>query len=149
MTTILTKSPRRKVGRPEKFTPATRRRLIETIAAGVPVCHACAACRVSKSGFHEYRAEHPDFAAKIEQATAVAIEKHLHLIIAAAEQGSTADSRWYLERVHPQHFGRTRIELTGTDGAPLAAAIGIYLPQKDAPETKTLPAIVTTSENEN
>jgi hypothetical protein len=135
---------KRKKGRPTAFTSATRRRLIRAIASGVPVCHACAACRVSLSGFHAYRASNPGFAAKIEQATGAAIEKHLRLIITAAETGDTASSRWFLERVHPSHFGRTKLELSGADGSPLAVGIGIYLPQKDSPETKTLPAFTTT-----
>lgn len=130
----LTKTRKRKIGRPEKFNPQTRRRLIEAIGAGVPVCHACAAVRVSVSAFHAYRSGHPEFAAAIEQATAAAIEKHLKLIITAAEAGDTASSRWFLERCHPSHFGRTKIELTGTDGSALAVGIGIYLPKKDGPE---------------
>jgi hypothetical protein len=106
-------------GRPFKFDAKTRKRLIDAIAAGVPVCHACAACRVSKSGFHDYKNSHPRFAEAIERATGKAIEKHLRLIIKAAENGSTADSRWFLERVHPQHFGRTKLEISGADGEPL------------------------------
>jgi hypothetical protein len=131
MNTTLTKAPERKVGRPIKFDARTRRRLIEAIGAGVPICHACAVCRVSKSGFHEYRASHPKFAALIEAATAKAIEKHLRLIIKAAENGDTANSRWFLERVHSQHFGRTKLEITGADGSPLAAGVMLYLPQKE------------------
>ena len=117
MNTVLTK-PR--PGRPFKFDAKTRRRLIAAIAAGVPVCHAVSACRVSKSGFHDYRNAHPKFAEAIERATGKAIEKHLRLIIQAAENGDVANSRWFLERVHPQHFGRTRLELSGPDGEPLA-----------------------------
>lgn len=134
-TAIITSKPR-KPGRPFKFDAKTRKRLIAAIAAGVPVVHACAACRVSKSGFHDFKNSHAKFAEAIERATGRAIEKHLRLIIKAAENGDTANSRWFLERVHPQHFGRTKIELTGADGQPLAAAIGIYLPQKDSAEPK-------------
>ncbi|MGA2854660.1 MAG: hypothetical protein ABSE90_11105 [Verrucomicrobiota bacterium] len=147
----LTKSPQRKVGRPVKFDARTRRRLIEAIGAGVPICHACAACRVSKSGFHEYRATHLKFAAAIEAATAKAIQKHLRLIIKAAENGDTANSRWFLERVHPQYFGRTKIELTGADGLPLAAGVMLYLPQKEtaAGSVVTAPQLTEGGRNGN
>jgi hypothetical protein len=132
---------KRKKGRPTAFTPATRNRLIEAIGAGVPICHACAVCRVSLSGFHGYRAEHPKFAADIEEAVAKAVERHLKLIIHAAENGDAASSRWYLERTQPAHFARNKIEVTGPDGSPFAVGIGIYLPQKDSPDAKALPAI--------
>ena len=38
---------------------------------------------------------------------------------------------WYLEHVHPESFARNRIELSGPDGAPLAAGVQLYLPKKD------------------
>ncbi len=127
-------------GAPSKFTPDTRRRLIEAVAAGVPFAHACAVCRVSYSSFCDYRNAHPEFAAQIERAVAEAIEKHLRLIIRAAENGDTASSRWFLERVHSQHFARNRVEVTGADGAPLAGAIAVYLPRKETGEPP-VPAI--------
>ncbi|HEY5234096.1 MAG TPA: hypothetical protein VIK35_11240 [Verrucomicrobiae bacterium] len=137
---------RNKLGRPEKFTAATRRRLVTLIAAGVPVCHACAAARVSKSGFHEYKKSHPEFFVRIEQAVGKAIEKHLRNIIAASKT-DPANSRWLLERCHPQHFGRTRIKLTGENGSPLAVGVAIYLPRKDGEEIKPLPAAAIENEN--
>jgi hypothetical protein len=143
---------RNKLGRPEKFTAATRRRLVTLIAAGVPICHACAAARVSKSGFHEYKNSHPQFSERIEQAVGKAIEKHLNIIISAAEKGDTACSRFFLERVHPQHFGRTKLEVTGANGEPLAGAqiAVLYWPhqqnqnhQNEIPDTeKNHPAAV-------
>lgn len=105
MSMTLTTTKPKKLGRPEKFDAKTRRRLVAAIGAGVPVCHAVAACRVSKRGFHDYKNSHPKFAAAIERAVAKAIEKHLKIIIHAAENGDPANSRWFLERVHPQHFG--------------------------------------------
>ncbi|HEX4348951.1 MAG TPA: hypothetical protein VH251_01120 [Verrucomicrobiae bacterium] len=142
MTTTLTKAPQKKLGRPEKFDAKTRRRLVAAIGSGIPICHAVAACRVSKSGFHDYKNSHPKFAEQIDRAVGKAVEWHLNNIIAAAKNGDVQSSRWFLERTQPAHFGRTKIELTGADGQPLAAAVGIYLPQKDAPEIK--PAVITT-----
>jgi hypothetical protein len=112
----------RRKGRPTKFVPALRKRLVEIISIGTPLRFACAACRISYASFCEYRIAHPDFDNEIEAARAASIEKHLRNIIAAAEAGSTADSRWYLERCFPAEFGRTKLEVTGADGEPLAGA---------------------------
>jgi hypothetical protein len=138
---------RRKKGRPTKFVPALRKRLVEIIAIGTPLRFACAACRISYAAFCEYRIAHPDFDSEIEAARAASIEKHLRSIITAAEGGDTASSRWYLERCFPAEFGRSRIELTGENGSPLAVGIGIYLPRKDGEEIKPLPAAAIENEN--
>jgi hypothetical protein len=131
-----------KLGRPTSFNAQTRRRLLRCIAIGVPLSHCPAACGVSLSGFHGY---HPRFEEAIQRAIAKAIEKHLRLIITAAENGDSACSRWYLERCHPEHFSRNRLELTGANGAPLTAQVALYLPAKMDSETHPVPAIVTTN----
>lgn len=121
-TTISTIKPRRKKGRPTVFTISAKKRLVRAIGAGVPMRMACASCRVSYSAFCEYRNDNPKFEERIQKAIADAVEWHLTNIIRAAKNGDTACSRFYLERVHPQHFGRTKIEVTGADGEPLAGA---------------------------
>ena len=142
---------RRKPGRQTVFTPATRRRLIKCIAAGVPTTHAASACGVSFSAFCEFRNRNKRFDEAIERAKSRAIERHLNLIIKAAENGDVSSSRWFLERCHSSHFGRQKIELTGADGAPLTAAIGIYLPEKNGMmDPKALTSLATPLiENEN
>ena len=114
-------NPRRRKGRPTVFTTNAKRRLIRAIGAGVPMRMACASCRVSYSAFCEYRNANPKFEEKIQKAGADAVEWHLNNIITDAKS-DPASSRWFLERVHPQHFGRTKIEVTGADGEPLAGA---------------------------
>jgi hypothetical protein len=147
MSTVITTSKPKKLGRPEKFDAKTRRRLIAAIGVGLPVCHAVAACRVSKSGFHDYKNTHPRFAEQIARATAKAIEKHLKIIIRAAENGKPENSRWYLERVHPEFFGRTKLELTGPNGESLPGAQVAVLvwPHMQANPTSPTPL----SQNEN
>jgi hypothetical protein len=110
---------RRKKGRPTVFTTKAKRRLVRAIGAGVPMRMACASCRVSYSAFCEFRNANPKFEEKIQKAVADAVEWHLQNIIAAA-RSDPAQSRWFLEHTQSSHFGRTKIEVTGADGEPLA-----------------------------
>lgn len=114
-------TPRRK-GRPTVFDDRTRRRLIKCIALGMPLTHVVNACRVSWSGFCDYRNRNPRFAEAVERARSLAMAKHLKIVVAAAESGNEACSRWFLERCFPQHFGRVRVEVSGPDGEPLSGA---------------------------
>jgi predicted acyl esterase len=132
--TVTLPAKRRRIGAPSKYTPQTRARLVELVKKGVPFRHACNAVRISYQSFCDYREQHPDFREEIERGVSNAIEKHLDLISKAAETGDVQSSKWLLEHLHPEHFARNRIELTGRDGSPLTAAIGIYLPAKDQPE---------------
>jgi hypothetical protein len=122
MTPNTLNKPRRKKGRPTVFTSNAKRRLVRAIGAGVPMRMACASCRVSYSAFCEFRNANPKFEEKIQKAIADAIEWHLNNIVAAARNGSVENSRWFLERTQPAHFGRTKLEVTGADGEPLAGA---------------------------
>jgi hypothetical protein len=123
-------------GRPWKFTSVTRRRLVAVIAKGVPLSFAPGACGVSRSAFFEYRNTHPRFEEAVQRAIGKAIEKNLDRILTAAKNGDVSSSKWFLEKCHAKFFSRQAVELSGPDGEPLAAAIGIYLPQKDGADPK-------------
>jgi transposase-like protein len=127
----MTKLNRAPVGRPTKFTPETRARLVQLIARGLPFVHACHAVGIATQSFITYRNNHEDFREEIEQAVAAAIERRLKIIEDAADKGDVNSAKWLLEHLHPAHFARNRIEVTGADGAPLTGAIALYLPQKD------------------
>ena len=115
-----------------------RARLVHLVGLGVPYSHAARACGISTQTFITWRNEYDDFRGEIEQAVAAAIEKRLKIIEDAAEKGDARAAMWMLERLHPQHFARNRIEVTGADGAPLTGAIALYLPQKDGGQVVTL-----------
>jgi hypothetical protein len=120
-----------KGGRPTLLDDSHRRnRLIGLIARGVPMVHACSACRVNYQTFLNYREKNPGFREELEEAVAAAIEKHLERIEAAAKT-DWRSAAWMLEHVHPEHFAKNRIEITGANGGPIAGAIALYLPQKD------------------
>ncbi len=121
---ITLKPPHKPLRKPFRVLGAANRdRLVRLIAKGVPITHACAALRISYSWLCKYRTANPGFQEQIDEAVGRAIEKHISLIVHAAEHGDTASSRWFLERCHPQHFARTRVELTGENGGPIAGAV--------------------------
>lgn len=84
-TTALTTSKRKKLGRPTTFNTSMRRRLLRCISLGMPLTHVVSACRVSWSGFCEYRNRNPRFAEAVERARSRAMEKHLKIVVAAAD----------------------------------------------------------------
>ena len=119
--TLTTAKPK-KLGRPWKFTPTTRRRLLAVIAKGVPLTYAPGACGVSRSAFFDYRSSHPKFEEAVQRAIGRAIEKNLDRILTAAKNGDVSSAKWYLEKCHAKFFSRQAVELSGPDGEPLAAA---------------------------
>jgi hypothetical protein len=145
MTEIL----KRKGGRPSKCTPETRRQLVELVAKGVPYKVACAAVRITFQSFSNWRDKDFSFRDDLEQATAKAITRHLEKIQAASDAGEWRASCWWLEHVFPENFSKSRIEVTGADGQPLAAAVAIYLPQKDGATGIPLALPVATVKEEN
>src|SRR5260370_26628761 len=96
-------------GRPSKFNPETRARLIELVAKGLPFRHACNAAGISTQTFVTWRDQYPDFGEEIERAVALAIEKRLDVIEKAAKLGDTGCARWLLEHLHPESYARSRI----------------------------------------
>jgi hypothetical protein len=111
--------------------------LIEAIARGVPIGHACAAMRIGHDCFSRFRNAHPDFEKSLQEAIAAAIEKRLKVVEDAAGRGDTGCARWLLEHLHPQFFAKSRLEITGAEGAPLTGAVALYLPKKESPEQAT------------
>lgn len=123
--------PAKRKGAPTKFTVTARRRFVRLVARGVPFTHACAGVGWSYQSFLNYREKHLAFKESLEKAVARAIDKRLSIIERAANMGDAASARWLLEHLHPEHFAKTRLEVTGADGSPLTAGIAVYLPAKD------------------
>lgn len=122
----------KKLGRPTKLDNArARKKLIELIAKGVPNSHACAAVGISVPAFCAYREKHEWFRDELARATGIGVEARLRKIENASAAGDWRASAWLLEHCQPEHFSKNRLEITGADGGPLTAGIGIYLPKKD------------------
>jgi hypothetical protein len=58
------------------------------------------------------------------------ISRRLKRIETASESGDWRASAWLLEHTQAEHFARSRVEVTGADGAPLVGSVVLYLPQK-------------------
>jgi hypothetical protein len=140
----------RKGGRPRAVTPALRARLIELIARGLPFKHAARGAGISFQTMQNFRKANPDFEDELEQAVAAAIEKHLRTIETAA-QTDPRYAAWMLEHRWPEHFSKSRIEISGPDGAPLAATVAFYLPKKQdgTPAAVTVTSTKTVKEIED
>jgi hypothetical protein len=134
------------VGRPSKFTAECRKVIVEAIGRGLPYCYAATKAGISYPSFCNYRRDHPDFADEILRAEADAIDSRLAII----EKASATDpscAKWWLEHRFPQHFAKTRIEISGPDGSPIAAGVvAILLPPKGSVPTP-LAATVTEIED--
>jgi hypothetical protein len=132
-------APRRgKPGRPTKFNPKTVKRVLCCVEKGMPLSLASSAAGFSYTTLSDYRAKHPQFAEALKRSIAKGVEKRLKKIEDASDAGDWRASAWLLEHCQPEHFAKNRIELTGANGGPLAAGIGIYLPKKDAGAEPTI-----------
>lgn len=63
------------------------------------------------------------FRQAVDQAEADAKVESIARIRTAGKQGVWQADAWYLERKYPGEYGRTRVELSGVDGAPLKVTI--------------------------
>ncbi|MEO5804408.1 MAG: hypothetical protein ABIR24_12850 [Verrucomicrobiota bacterium] len=122
----------KKIGRPSKFTATMRARLIRAVARGLPFSMACSAAGICHQTLCDYRRQHPKFAAQIEKAVALAVEKRLKIIEASARLGDVNSAKWMLEHLHPSLFARSRIEISGVNGSPVSVGYVVFLPPKDA-----------------
>jgi hypothetical protein len=123
---------KRRGGRPTKFTPELTRRILKCLGRGMPLTLAVEAAGIEFTTLQVYRRKYPNFAQRVKEAIAKGVERRLKKIEAASNAGDWRAAAWLLEHCQPEHFGRNRVEVTGADGSPLAAAIAIYLPQKDS-----------------
>ena len=104
------KSPTK--GRPTKFTPATRRRILAAIRDGVPLAHAAALGDISYETFCEWRRRYPEFSDATSRALSQGVATRLRIIRKAADQGDIKAAQWWLEHVVPEHFAKSRMDVS-------------------------------------
>jgi hypothetical protein len=97
----------------------------------MPLTLAASAAGTSYTSLADYREKYPEFATALLKATATGVERRLKKIESASNSGDWRASAWLLEHCQPEYFSKARLEVTGANGAPLAGAIAVYLPQKD------------------
>lgn len=110
MSTTTTRA--RKRGRPSKLTPELSKELSESISDGLPLTHAAALAGVSYETFCEWRRKFPDFRHSIELAISRGVASRLKTIRKASDAGDLSASKWWLEHVQPEHFGKNRVDVS-------------------------------------
>lgn len=119
-------------GRPTKYTPDRVKKILEAIKLGVAYVDAASYGGITRETFNEWRKQYPDFSDAVEEAAGQAVVANMAKIQKAATEGSWQASAWILERRHPDRYGRTRVELTGAEGGPVAIAANVVVVPKMA-----------------
>lgn len=123
-----------KTGRPTKLTEDVQNKIVQAIQAGNWLETASAYAGVDASTVRRWMAkgegedaEEPyrAFCALIKQARAQAEIRAVALIQKAAQDGTWQASAWYLERSHPDRWGRKRLEITGADSQPVRVEVDV------------------------
>jgi len=100
-------SPRGR-GRPSKRTPEIEAAIVECIRLGMSIPQTCDACGISHTQFRNWRKHYREFQDLIRRAEAEAVKLHLAVIQSAAASGkSWQAAAWFLERKHPEQWGKT------------------------------------------
>ena len=136
--------PKKPNGRRSLCTPERTKKIADLLSVGNFHEPVCSAAGISVATFYSWRAKGEDerarraagepadrkltkyvkFLEDTTRAEATAEVQATALIRKAMVEGDAKSSQWYLERKHPQRWGRSvkRIEHTGTDGGPVAVA---------------------------
>lgn len=124
------KRDRRSFG-PYKFEPKAAREIIKSIKIGcwLEVASSCAG--VARKTVYNWlrrgkRGESEDLAKffrEYKRARHLSGRLHVQWVFAAASNGNTEASKWFLERRYPKQFGkREKIEHLGPGGGPMQTA---------------------------
>jgi hypothetical protein len=128
------KQAKPKTGRPSKLTEDVQNKIVQAIQSGNWLETASAYAGVDASTVRRWMAkgegedaEEPyrAFCAAIKQARAQAEIRAVALIQKAAQDGTWQASAWYLERSHPDRWGRKRLEITGADSQPVRVEVDV------------------------
>ena len=113
--------------KPYKFNEKTRKRLLDSIRLGAFIEHACYYAGINSSTFRRWRDQadkgiepFASFWNEITVAESEAIIRRVARIEQAGVDGNWQADAWFLERKHPDKFGRRdRVELSGDPNAPI------------------------------
>jgi hypothetical protein len=116
------------MARPTKLTKEVQDRILQAVQAGNYLDTAAQFAGIDGStmrrwlqkGEGEGAAEpYRTFHTALKSARASAEVRSVALIQTAASNGTWQAAAWYLERSYPDRWGRTRVEVTGADNAPI------------------------------
>ena len=124
-------------GRRLKLTPELIEQVVTAIRLGNYAQTACELVGIGTTTYYRWleMAEKPsnpqiyrEFRDAIKRAEAEAEVRTVARIMRAADDGTWQASAWYLERKHPEKWGKNekiRQEITGIDGAPVEVKIDV------------------------
>lgn len=108
--------PRHKGGRPSKFTPELREKLLQAIRIGVTYKLACQAVGLAYSTFNQWmrlgESDNPphdfkQFAEDVKRSEGEGLAHAIGVIRKAASEGTWQAAAWLAERRYPVDYGRT------------------------------------------
>jgi len=131
-----------KAGRHTTLTPEVQETICKAVADGNTFLTSALAAGVAQSTFSlwmkrgedETEGIYVEFMEAIKEASAQAVQKQVKNIIKAGKKNWQA-SAWFLERRHPQEWGKVeRIEqkISGGDGGPIEIELVLTTPKSDA-----------------
>lgn len=106
---------KKKLGRPEKLTPALQQKIVDAIRMGAYIETAAAYAGIRKSTFYDWlrkgasakRGKYREFSDAIEKALAESEMRDLEVIAQASKENWQA-AAWRLERKFPDRWGRRK-----------------------------------------
>lgn len=132
------------MGRPTKLTTETQERIVSALRAGNYQDTAAQYAGITRQTFYSWlergriererisAGEKPrktetiylDFVDAVETARADAEARTVALVMKAANEGTWQAAAWFLERSHPQRWGRlNRTEISGPQGGPIETTV--------------------------
>jgi len=115
------------MGRPTKLTPELQADLVRALASGAYIEAACEYVGVDRGTYYRWIAkaseddapeEYRNFRDAVEKARAAVTLRMAGRVLAAADDGSWQAGAWWLERSHPDQYGR-RTNLAGPNGGAI------------------------------
>lgn len=116
--------PRRRRGRPTKYSIAAVQVICDGIADGMPFKFAASLGGISADTFYDWQRRFPYFSDAVQEALAKGVHERLKCIKAAAQKGDVRAAQWWLEHVLPEDFARDRIEHAGQVAVSIESKTG-------------------------
>lgn len=117
-------------GRPTKFTPVIREAILQAIRMGNTRASAAEATGIHRDTLHTWTERFPAFSDAIKEAEAYAEQEAVKAIVSQFHHQWTA-AAWYLERKHPDEWGKKeRVDVT-SGGKPFSFTLQVAQAQDD------------------
>ena len=132
-----------KRGRPSKRTPELEAAIAECLRLGMSYPQLCDACGISQTQFRQWRKHYRDFQQLVRRAEAEAVKLNLAVIQAAAASGkSWQAAAWFLERKHPEQWGKTETLTVEARKAAVTEALRNVTPGRTPAQLREMRAVL-------